>query len=359
MKIAILGDTHFDVSNSNEEVFNQQIKYFKEQFFPYLIENNIDTIFQLGDFFDNKLKVGTITMQRLQNEFFDILKDNNITMIYFVGNHDLANKDNRDVFSLSVFEKAYPTVLKIIKNMDILDFEGRNYMFVPWIYDHEVPKMAEMIKEYNPDLVFGHFEIKDFYVSKDFQSTHGIDKSVFKKTKVISGHFHLKQEIGNIFYVGTPYQASWTDYSEIKGAHILDTKDNSFTFIENTITSKHIQIKVDSETKEMLVQGFSEGDLTAKINAKLDYSLFTHHNVKIFIDKDNAFNKKVVKNIIDVCNKYKVKLLYVEDEEVPQDEQQDDLEFNVTNSILERLESDYQKDTFSKVHEETMNQLDD
>ena len=359
MKIAVLGDTHFDVSNSNEDVFNQQIMFFREEFFPYLIENNIKTIFQLGDFFDNKLKIGTNIQSRLMTEFFDVLESNNIVMFYFAGNHDLHFKDKRDVFSLAVFEKAYRENLKVIRNMDILDFQNRKYMFVPWLYDNEISKMAQMISEYKPELVFGHFEIKDFYVSKDFQATHGIDKEVFKNTKAISGHFHLKQEIGNIFYVGTPYQSSWTDFNEDKGFHILDTDDNSFEFIENKVTSKHIQIEINSEEKKMIVTGFSEGTLEAEINDKLNYDLFTHNNVKIFIDKDNAFNKKVINNIIEVCNKYKVKLNNIDEETEVLTNTIDDIEFNVTNSILEKLESEYQKETFNQVHKETMNHIDD
>lgn len=361
MKIAVLGDTHFDVSNSNEEVYEQQIKFFKEEFFPYLIENDIKTIFQLGDFFDNKLKVGTYIQSRLMEDFFDVLEENKIVMFYFVGNHDLYFRDSREVFSLKVFEKAYHANLKVVRNMNILDFQTRKYMFVPWLYDEDIPNMATMVQEYKPELIFGHFEIKDFHVSKDFQATHGLDKKVFKNSKVISGHFHLKQEIGNIFYVGTPYQSSWTDYNETKGFHILDTKDNSFEFVENTVSAKHIQIEVDSEDKKMIVTGFSKGVLEADINTKLDYSLFNGHNVKIFIDKDNAFNKKIVTSILKHCRKYKVKLLHMDDEivEASDASNENDLEFNVTSSILERLETEYQKETFNLVHEETLKQIDD
>ena len=360
MKIAVLGDTHFDVSNSSEEVYSQQIKFFKEEFFPYLIENNIKTIFQLGDFFDNKLKVGTYTQFNLMKDFFDVLQENNIKMYYFVGNHDLYYKDKRKIFSLAVFEKAYSN-LKVIKNMDIIEFENKKYMFVPWLYDDEIPTMANMIREYNPEIIFGHFEIQDFYVSKEFQATHGMDKNVFKNIKVVSGHFHLKQDIGNIFYVGTPYQSSWTDYNEIKGFHILNTEDGNFEFIENTVTAKHIQIEVLSKEKKLIVQGFSQGVLEATINSKLDYSLFKGHNVKIFIDKDNAFNKKIVKAIMQECNKYKVKLLNTDSDlkETIETSENMDLEFNVTASILERLETPYQKEVFNKIHAESLKQIDE
>lgn len=367
MKIAVLGDTHFDVSNSSEEVYQQQIKFFKEEFFPYLIENDIKHIFQLGDFFDNKLKVGTYIQFNIMKDFFDILEKHNIVMWYFVGNHDLYYKDKREIFSLAVFEKAYHTHLKVIRNMDILKFDDKNYMMVPWMYDHEVPRMTEMVKEYKPDMIFGHFEIQDFYVSKEFQSTHGIDKSIFKDVPVISGHFHLKQEVQNIFYIGTPYQSSWTDYNESKGFYVLDTKDDSMEFIENTVSTKHLQIEINSEDKKMFVTGFSMGVLETDINAKTNYDLFKGHNVKIFIYKDNAFNKKVTQAIIEKCHKYKVKLLnqVLESEDGSLEEEilnigePGFIEFDVTASIKERLTSEYQKDVFKQIHEESLKQIED
>lgn len=363
-KIAILGDTHFDVSNSSELVYAQQIKFFKEQFFPYLKENNIKEFIQLGDFFDVKTKVGTFIQFRLMQDFFDVLEKEDITMHYFVGNHDLYFKDSREIYSLAVFEKAYRKNFKVYQNMDIVKFGKMNTLLVPWMYDHEKPKLMDFVQEFKPDLILGHFEIQDFSVTKDFQATHGLDKEIFKGIPVISGHFHLQQNVGNIFYLGTPYQTSWSDYNERKGFLVLDTETQERTFIENTISTKHLMISLDSEAKEMVVEGFIESILVAKLTKEVDYSIFKNNNVKISIDKDNAFNKKIIEKIIEQCNKYKVRMSFIESESGEVQEQEaikesTFVEYDVTSSIAERLSTDYQKETFNKVHQETLKQIEE
>ena len=44
MKIAVLGDTHFGCRNDNKRISAFQVEFFRDQFFPYLKKNKIDTI---------------------------------------------------------------------------------------------------------------------------------------------------------------------------------------------------------------------------------------------------------------------------------------------------------------------------
>jgi len=52
MKIALLNDTHFGVRNDSPAFLEYQVKFYDEQFFPYLEENNIKTLIHLGDVTD-------------------------------------------------------------------------------------------------------------------------------------------------------------------------------------------------------------------------------------------------------------------------------------------------------------------
>ena len=54
MKIAIINDTHFGVRNDHQGFLDYMFQFFDEQFFPYLIENDIKTVFHLGDVFDRR-----------------------------------------------------------------------------------------------------------------------------------------------------------------------------------------------------------------------------------------------------------------------------------------------------------------
>jgi hypothetical protein len=66
---------------------------------------------------------------------------------------------------------------------------------------------------------------------------HGLDKKILSKYDVVlSGHFHHKSTDGNITYVGTPYEMTWSDYNDPKGFHIFDTETRNMEFVRNPFT---------------------------------------------------------------------------------------------------------------------------
>ena len=56
----------------------------------------------------------------------------------------------------------------------------------------------------------------------------------FKKFDTIfSGHYHKKSDDGQIYYLGTPYQMTWSDYNCPKGFHVFDTETRELHRIVN------------------------------------------------------------------------------------------------------------------------------
>ncbi len=83
----------------------------------------------------------------------------------------------------------------------------------------------------------GHLEIKGFEMHNGHMNEHGTEKSVFKRfEKVMSGHFHKKSDDGHIYYLGTQYEMTWSDYKCPKGFHIFDTQTRELSRIENDNT---------------------------------------------------------------------------------------------------------------------------
>ena len=78
MKIAILGDTHFGMRGDSVAFHNLNRRFYEEVFFPYLKENNIYTVIDLGDTFDRRKYISYYSLSRAKKYWFDPIKENRI-----------------------------------------------------------------------------------------------------------------------------------------------------------------------------------------------------------------------------------------------------------------------------------------
>ena len=89
MKIALLNDTHFGCRNDSPHFINYQNRFYDELFFPYLIENKIDTLVHLGDVVDRRKFINHNTAHNFRLKFWNRLQELNIDTHVILGNHDL------------------------------------------------------------------------------------------------------------------------------------------------------------------------------------------------------------------------------------------------------------------------------
>jgi DNA repair exonuclease SbcCD nuclease subunit len=248
MKICILGDTHFGARGDSLDFHKYFKRFYNEIFFPYLKENKIDTIVQMGDLFDRRKFINFNSLYLSRRYFFDICKEDNITVHTLIGNHDVAFKNTLDVNSPSLVIKDYDNV-KVYQNFATINIDGLDIDIVPWICDENEKEIFDKIKTSRSEVCFGHFEISGFEMDRGNVCEVGIDKKELKRYDVVlSGHFHHKSSDGNITYVGTPYEMTWADYSDPKGFHIFDTETRELEFVKNPITMFNKVFYNDSET---------------------------------------------------------------------------------------------------------------
>ena len=94
--------------------------------------------------------------------------------------------------------------------------------------------------------------------------SHGHDKSLFSKfDTVMSGHFHKKSDDGQIFYLGSQYELTWSDYNDPKHFHIWDTDTGELTPIRNPLTIHDKLYYNDRDTN------YDEYDITPHIDKHL------------------------------------------------------------------------------------------
>jgi len=297
MKIAILGDTHFGARN-DLKVFHEYFqKFYMDQFIPYLIENNIDTVIQLGDLFDRRKYINYYSLSACKKYFFDELEKHNITLHTLVGNHDIYWRESLEVNSSSLVLGEYGNVNVHTKPTTI----SRNKTFIdiiPWICPENEKEIHEFIKNSKSDICVGHFEIAGFAMYRGMECHDGISKDLFRKyEQVWSGHYHTKSKQENITYVGTPAEMTWQDYGDPKGFHTFDLETRQLEFIQNYYT---IFVKLeydDSDGEPIDLRGMALKDAFVKLVVvkKTDYYKFDKFVTQLYAK--GCYDIKIIEDL--------------------------------------------------------------
>jgi DNA repair exonuclease SbcCD nuclease subunit len=233
MKICILGDTHFGARGDSLDFHRYFEKFYDHVLFPYIKANDIEVIFQMGDLFDRRKYINFNSLHLCRQYFFDRCQILGIKVHTLLGNHDVAFKNTLEVNSTGLLLNEYENV-EYYDDFQTVDFDGVSIDVMPWICDENEKEIFESIKKSKAQICFGHFEIAGFEMDKGNVCDHGLDKKALNKYDIVlSGHFHHKSSDGNITYVGTPYEMTWSDYNDPKGFHIFDTETRELEFVKN------------------------------------------------------------------------------------------------------------------------------
>jgi DNA repair exonuclease SbcCD nuclease subunit len=224
-KVIILGDLHYGARN-NSIVFHRQMDLFANNvLIPYMNEHNIKTIFQLGDCWDIRKNVNFLTLYEAKNNFFDKLKENDITFHTLAGNHDSYFRETLEINSSNLLLREYDNVIVYDKPITI-EYNGTPIDIIPWVCADNRNDVNTILQESPSKLCFGHFEFSGFPMYKGVESHGGVTVDTFyKKYDLIeTGHFHTQSENGNVHYTGTPLEFTWSDFNDQKYFHVLDIK---------------------------------------------------------------------------------------------------------------------------------------
>lgn len=233
MKIALITDQHFGVKNDSPIFLEYQKKFYTETFFPYLKKHKITEVIDLGDTFDRRKYINYNTLSEVKDFYFDVLQHRNINLHIIVGNHSTYYKNSNDINSPDLLLREYSNITNYGEPKQVV-FDGCGILMMPWINSENIENCFKTIKESNAHIMFGHFELSDQTLRRNFQFHNGITLEELKKFEhVFSGHYHQKITKGNFKYLGVPYQLTWEDADAEKGFHIFDTETRDITFIKN------------------------------------------------------------------------------------------------------------------------------
>ncbi|MDP7368469.1 MAG: metallophosphoesterase [Candidatus Pacebacteria bacterium] len=267
MKIALLSDSHFGARNDNLNFNEYFYKFYENIFFPTLKERGISTCIHMGDVVDRRKYINFRIAFDFRSRFVSQFKKFGIDLHVIIGNHDTYYKNTSEINSMD--ELVGRDRVWIYSEPQVVEFDDTPILFMPWINANNYSTAVKFLNTPNTDLLMGHLEINGFQMHRGQYSDSGYEKELFRKfDTVLSGHFHHKSDDGQIYYLGSPYEMTWSDYDSPKGFHIFDTGTRELERIVNPYTLFEKIYYDDSES--------SFGD-------KYDMSSFKDKYVKLIV----------------------------------------------------------------------------
>ena len=250
MKIALITDTHWGARGDNRAFAEYFKRFYYEYFFPYLKENNIDTIYHLGDIVDRRKYINFLTARDLRS-FVNHCSLNQIDLNVIIGNHDTFFKNTNDVNAMKELYDHSEYGIKFYDEPTEVIVDGLKIALLPWVCSGNYEQSMKFLEETSAQILFGHLEIAGFEMYRGAVNDHGFSTKVFDKfDSVMSGHFHHKSSRGNINYLGAPYEITWSDWNDPRGFHVFDTDTRELTFIQNPYKMFH-KIHYDDSMNDM------------------------------------------------------------------------------------------------------------
>ena len=233
MKVCIISDQHFGARKSSKFLHDYFKKFYDTVFFPYLEENNIKTLIDMGDTFDNRRSIDLWALEWAKENYYDRLQQMGVTVHTIVGNHTAYYKNTNSVNSVGLLLKQYDNV-KVYSEVTEVKLDKLKVLFIPWINQENQESTFKSVKKTTSKCAMGHLELNGFRAHRGHVMEDGMDIDLLEKFELVfSGHFHTRSSNGKIFYLGNPYEMYWNDVNDTRGFHVFDTETLEHTPINN------------------------------------------------------------------------------------------------------------------------------
>ena len=303
MKVALVTDTHWGARNDSRVFAKYFSKFWEETFFPYIDKHNIDHIIHLGDIVDRRKYINYVTADNLKTDFINPLKQRKIKFWCIIGNHDIYYRNSLEINALDQLYGVDKNINLISKPKEIT-IDGCKLLLMPWICQNNWNDSWEAIKKSKSQIMMGHLELNGFEMHKGAVCETGLDLQEFSKfDMVLSGHFHHRSSSNNIYYLGAPYEITWSDYQDPKGFHIFDTQTRELEFIENPFNMFYKFMYNDSDMK---IEDLDDIDLSIYENTYMKVIIQNKTNpylFDLFIDrltKVGVHNLQIIEDLFNL-----------------------------------------------------------
>ena len=335
MKIAIITDQHFGARKNSKLFHDYFLKVYEDIFFPTLEKEGITTIVDMGDTFDSRKGVDFVSLEWAKNHYYDKLAELGITVHTIIGNHTAYYKNTNDLTGVGLFLREYDNV-KIYSEAEEVRLDKTKFLFVPWINPENQEKTFQLIEESDSPCVMGHLELNGFMATRGHFMEHGMDSNIFDKfDRVYSGHYHMRSNKENIFYLGNPYEMYWNDVNDRnRGFHLFDTDTLEHTPVNNPYQLFHNLYYEDTPHQMLDITKYDQKILKVIVRKKSDPKQFEKYIDKLY--SSNLAELKIVENFD-----------FTEGEEFEADESEDTI--SLLNRYIQESEVDLDKSVITEI----------
>ena len=171
MTVALITDQHLDGRKGSLVFWEYFKKFYDEIFFPTLEKNNIKTVIDLGDTFDNRKGIDFNVWNRIRNYYFDRLRDSGIFVHMILGNHCTYYKNTNEINSPELLLKEYDNI-EIYSRPETVMIDGAKILMLPWINSSNYEETMKWINDTSAEIAMGHLELSGFEVTPGLSLIH-------------------------------------------------------------------------------------------------------------------------------------------------------------------------------------------
>lgn len=274
MSIIAFGDIHLINKNLVRETECLNFLNYIEE---YASKNGIKNIMCLGDVFDRGNNLRTESFLSIFNKFYE-MKGRGLNLYFINGNHDQISLNDEH----NSIVEAFKSLGTYIQKSATVNIDG---------YDYDCLSYTETVSDLpnKSRVLFTHLGVKGFMFSGSMMD----DKSNFEQQSfdqyslVVSGHLHVKQEKGNLLFVGSPYQTRADEKGKTSYFAVID--QDQYKLVEYNEAPEYMTVSSDDIEK----YGFEKFDfknkiltvrLTKKVEnfVKLRDLMYKHGAVEVF-----------------------------------------------------------------------------
>jgi hypothetical protein len=273
-RVVILTDLHFGFKRQSAVFHDYFLKFYNDVFFPFLEKNNITTVVDMGDTFDNRKTLDLTTIEWAKTNFYDRLESMNIGLHTLVGNHTTYYRNTNRINTPELLLSQYSNI-QTYSSPTVVELDGLSVLMIPWINSENEKETLDLIATTKAKVAMGHLELNGFYVNRGTAMEEGRDADIFSKfKKVFTGHYHTRSDNGTVFYIGNPYEMFFNDSGDSRGFVVFDTETLKHAYVNNPYSLFDYVYYEDTDIESFDFEKYAGKIIKVIVRTKSDNVLF-------------------------------------------------------------------------------------